>query len=115
MQPQVDTIGQGRGGQAGDQCISDREAGTTRVTDAVYGITPHQFEAVPERFRRAFATEKVLYINAIDHHAAEQQHAVRWALQVFEMLAQPAPVVLVDFQCAASLRTAGQVRVIVRG
>ena len=55
----------------------------------------------------------MLDIHAVDHHAAEQQHAVRWHLQVLEALAEVLAVVLDHFQCAAELRGAGRIRVIV--
>ncbi|MNI72472.1 hypothetical protein D3C73_1284170 [compost metagenome] len=113
LQPQVDAIGEGGGCQPCDQGIAHGQTCAPWMVEAIQGISAHQFQAVPERSRRALEAEEVLDVDAIDHHAAEQQHAVRGPLEVLEVLTQLAPVVLVDFQGATGLRAAGQIRVIV--
>ncbi|MNN46639.1 hypothetical protein D3C81_1610260 [compost metagenome] len=108
-------MGKGAGGQAGDQCVAGSQPGATRVLQAVPCVTCHQFQAMPQRPGRAANAEEMLDIHAVDHHAAEQQHAGRWHLQVLEAWAEVLAVVLDHFQRPAKLGGARGIGVIIRG
>ncbi|MNJ60931.1 hypothetical protein D3C77_566950 [compost metagenome] len=47
-QPQLRAMGEGAGGQAGDQGVAGGKPGATRVLQAVPRVTRHQLQAVPQ-------------------------------------------------------------------
>ncbi|MDT4833782.1 hypothetical protein FQZ97_674030 [compost metagenome] len=49
VQPQLDALGKGGGGQAGDQRVAHRQARAARMAEAVEAIAGQQFQAMPER------------------------------------------------------------------
>ena len=48
-QPQLRAVGEGAGGQAGDQCVAGGKPGAAWVLQAVARVTRHQLQAMPQR------------------------------------------------------------------
>ena len=77
IQPQVHAFTQRRSRHAGNQRIAHRQAGTARVLHPVAGVAQQQPGAMGQGAQRAAHVEKMLNIDAVDHHPAKQQHPRR--------------------------------------